>query len=140
MNEGKVDIGTIMEQVRTAGLAQDSAGFPAFEETPIERDELEFDERAFIEASGYIDSHCRVPYYFPLGSSGRLSSFLRRAVRRVAKGVLLPIREQQNELNARYTGCICGIAEQMEALSAQEEENARRLDALEAGRAGRKDA
>lgn len=140
MDEGRVDIETIMEQIRAAALSQDRAGLPAFEEIPIQRDELEFDERAFIEASGYIAGQSEVPYYFQMGSSGGLSSFLKRAVRRAAKGVLLPIRERQNALNARYAGCIGGIAEQVEAISALEAENARRLDALEAGRDGRKDA
>ena len=131
----EVDVKKIMREIRAQiHMEEELERLPAFEDIPIRdpeqmnaiRAEQSRPDWAQTEESlSYLNVYYTVPYYWDF-TGGRIKVFLKRVVRKLAKCLLSPIVEKQNELNARIVRCLNNLyksaMELMESLKVQREE------------------
>ena len=121
-----VNVEEIMQGIRKQlRMESDLESMPVFQDIPIrgcdmhavnEGDAAQLEKDEIEAAMENINSSHSILYYWEF-TGNRLKVFLKRVVRRLAKCLLLPIVEKQNELNANLVCCINNLHRENRELS-----------------------
>lgn len=113
-NAKNIDVEMIMQEIRDSIRAEGmSSDEPSFDDIPVTSNAIcslldaenhpNMDQ--FMNSLGFINNNYTLEYYSDLGS-GRVKVFIKRAIRKVLKFLLLPIITQQTHVNAHIVRCL----------------------------------
>ncbi len=116
--EKKIDMDQVMEEIREEGSRHDASALPSFSAESIPSlsrgAETELTQQNRNEAE-YLKKSWQIPYFREMG--GGAKGLVKRLFRKLIKGTVLPMREEQDEYNRHTANSVDGLRIATEQIS-----------------------